>query len=169
MQRFCSMSHQIRADMSTRLFTDMPMHSTALLMSQDRTASSTYFEEELRDLKRAASDQPDSIAKGCSNSEAFTQPAKYTRLWSTWTGPVYVLVNSRPYSSAEMFAAALQNNHAAKIIGTRTEGDGCGFMDNAPPVTLSNSQLRFRIPNCARLRAEEKRRSRWSLSGPSCS
>jgi hypothetical protein len=50
-------------DMSTRLFTDVPMHSAALLMSQDRTASSAYFEEELRDLKRAASDQPDSTAK----------------------------------------------------------------------------------------------------------
>jgi hypothetical protein len=201
-------------DMSTRLFTDVPMHSAALLMSQDRTASSAYFEEELRNLKRAASDQPDSASQKlidqqtayfldgqskldfpCSMSWVWKErkdwntnpcrrlipagsaggpldylkpgetqdvrvarrlhwPAKYTRLWGTWTGPVYVLVSSRTYSSAEMFAAVLQNNHAAKIIGTRTGGDGCGFMDDAPPVTLPHSQLRFRIPNCVRLRAD---------------
>jgi hypothetical protein len=201
-------------DMSTRLFTNVPMHSAALLMSQDRAAASAYFEEELHDLRRAGDDQPDSTAKmlidqqtayflhgqsklvsPCSMSWVWKErrdwntnpcrrlipagsaggpldylkpgeiqdvriarrlhwPAKYARLWSTWTGPVYVLVNSLTYSSAEMFAAVLQNNHAANIIGTRTGGDGCGFMDNAPPVTLPHSQLRFRIPNCVRLRAD---------------
>jgi Peptidase family S41 len=81
-------------------------------------------------------------------------PAEYVQFWGTWTGPTYVLTNNRTYSSAEMFAAILQNNHAARIIGAQTGGDGCGFIDGPEPVTLPNSQLRFRIPNCVRLRAD---------------
>jgi|GEM_PF-272350 len=81
-------------------------------------------------------------------------PAEYVQLWGTWTGPTYVLTNNRTYSSAEMFAAILQNNHAARIIGAQTGGDGCGFIDGPEPTTLPNSQLRFRIPNCVRLRAD---------------
>jgi C-terminal processing protease CtpA/Prc len=53
-----------------------------------------------------------------------------------------------------MFAAVLQNNHAAKTIGVRTGGDGCGFMAAAKPVVLAHSQLRFRIPNCVRMRGD---------------
>jgi C-terminal processing protease CtpA/Prc len=81
-------------------------------------------------------------------------PAEYVQLWGTWTGPTYVLTNNRSYSSAEMFAAAMQNNHAARIIGAQTGGDGCGFMNDPEPVTLPHSRLRFRIPNCVRLRAD---------------
>jgi C-terminal processing protease CtpA/Prc len=81
-------------------------------------------------------------------------PAEYVQLWGTWAGPTYVLTNNRTYSSAEMFAAVLQNNHAARIIGAQTGGDGCGFIDGPEPITLPNSQLRFRIPNCVRLRAD---------------
>ena len=81
-------------------------------------------------------------------------PAEYRQLWGTWTGPLYVLTNGRTYSSAEMFAAVLQNNGAARIAGTQTGGDGCGFMNDPEPLTLPHSQLRFRIPNCVRLRAD---------------
>jgi Peptidase family S41 len=81
-------------------------------------------------------------------------PAEYVQLWGTWAGPTYVLTNNRSYSSAEMFAAAMQNNHAARIIGAETGGDGCGFMNDPEPVTLAHSLLRFRIPNCVRLRAD---------------
>ncbi|SPE31836.1 conserved hypothetical protein [Candidatus Sulfopaludibacter sp. SbA3] len=75
-------------------------------------------------------------------------------LWGSWTGPVYVLTNDKTYSAAEMFAAVLQNNRAAKIIGTRTGGDGCGFMNTPQPLVLPNSRLRFRIPNCVRIKAD---------------
>jgi C-terminal processing protease CtpA/Prc len=72
----------------------------------------------------------------------------------SWTGPTYVLTNETTYSSAEMFAAVLQNNNAARIIGTKTGGDGCGFMAEGKPLTLPHSGLRFRIPNCVRLRSD---------------
>jgi len=81
-------------------------------------------------------------------------PAQITPLWNTWTGPLYVLTNGRTYSAAEMFAAVLQNNRAAKIVGAPTGGDGCGFMIAPDPLVLPVSQLRFRIPNCVRMRAD---------------
>jgi len=81
-------------------------------------------------------------------------PARVATLWGAWTGPVYVLTDNRTYSSAEMFAAVLQNNRVAKTIGVRTGGDGCGFMNTPDPLVLPHSQLRFRVPNCVRLRAD---------------
>jgi hypothetical protein len=81
-------------------------------------------------------------------------PAIVTSLWGVWTGPLYVLTDNKTYSSAEMFAAVLQNNGAARIIGARTGGDGCGFMSNPGPVVLPHSGLRFRVPNCVRMRAD---------------
>jgi hypothetical protein len=81
-------------------------------------------------------------------------PALVTPMWGTWTGPLYVLTAGRTYSAAEGFAATLQNNHAAKILGSQTGGDGCGFMNGTKPVVLPNSGLRFRLPNCVRIRAD---------------
>jgi Peptidase family S41 len=70
-----------------------------------------------------------------------------------WRGRTYVFVNGATYSSAEMFAAALQNNRAARIAGSRSGGDGCGFMVDADPVTLPALNMQLRMPNCVRLRA----------------
>lgn len=74
--------------------------------------------------------------------------------YGAWPGPAYVLTDRKTFSSAEMFAAAMQDNGAARLVGVRTGGDGCGFMSDAPPLVLSHSRLRFRVPNCIRLRAD---------------
>ena len=81
-------------------------------------------------------------------------PIVVAPLWGTWKGALYVLTDNRTYSAAEMFAAVLQNNGAAKTVGMRTGGDGCGFVDYHDPVVLPHSGLRFRVPNCVRLRAD---------------
>ncbi|MDR7115811.1 S41 family peptidase [Caulobacter sp. BE254] len=75
-------------------------------------------------------------------------------LQGAWPGPAYVLIDRKTFSSAEMFSATMRDNGAAKIVGGRSGGDGCGFMGDAPPLTLPHSRLRFRIPNCMRLRAD---------------
>ena len=75
-------------------------------------------------------------------------------LYGAWPGPAYVLTDGKTYSSAEMFVATMQDNRVAKTIGTRTGGDGCGFMGDVQPVVLTHSRLRFRVPNCMRLRAD---------------
>jgi hypothetical protein len=87
-------------------------------------------------------------------AEKLHWPSEVRRLWGTWTGPVYVLIDSRTYSAAELFASELQNNRAAKLIGDKTGGDGCGFMNDVAPIELPHSHLRFQMPNCVRIRAD---------------
>jgi len=74
--------------------------------------------------------------------------------WAAWTGRVYVLTNGKTASSAEMFAARMQDNHIARIVGTHSGGYGCGFMSAETPLVLPHSHLRVRVPNCVRLRAD---------------
>lgn len=81
-------------------------------------------------------------------------PTKVDAYRGAWDGPVYVLTNGKTYSSAEMFAAIVRDNHVAKTVGTTTGGDGCGFMQAEKPVVLPHSRLRLRIPDCVRLRAD---------------
>lgn len=71
-----------------------------------------------------------------------------------WSGPVYVLTNQATGSAAEGFTALMKDRGIATTIGTRTAGDGCGFMDASAPFVLTHSQLAFAIPNCVRLRAD---------------
>ena len=80
--------------------------------------------------------------------------ATVDRWAGAWTGPAYVLTDGRTFSSAEMFAATMKDNGVARTIGTRTGGDGCGFMASGDPLVLTHSRLRFRVPNCIRLRAD---------------
>ena len=81
-------------------------------------------------------------------------PAIADPLIGRWHGPVFVLTNSATYSAAEMFAAVLQNNRAARIVGSPSGGDGCGFMVESEPLALPNLGLRIRLPNCVRLRSD---------------
>jgi hypothetical protein len=74
--------------------------------------------------------------------------------FGAWNGPAYVLTDNRTFSAAEMFAATMKDNGIAKTLGARTGGDGCGFMAKGDPLVLAHSQLRFRVPNCLRLRAD---------------
>ena len=71
-----------------------------------------------------------------------------------WTGPAYLLTDRGTASAAEMFAAVMRDNGIVRTIGVRTLGLGCGFMDDSETAVLPSSRLRFRIPNCVRLRAD---------------
>ncbi len=81
-------------------------------------------------------------------------PTEVDAYRGAWSGPVYVLTDGKTYSSAEMFTASMHDNGIAKTVGATTGGDGCGFMQNDPPVVLPHSRLRFRVPDCVRLRAD---------------
>jgi C-terminal processing protease CtpA/Prc len=81
-------------------------------------------------------------------------PLAVQRHWGAWDGPVYLLTDAKTYSAAEMFTAVMRDNHVARTIGGITGRAGCGFMTEAKPVVLPHSQLRFRIPDCVRLRAD---------------
>lgn len=81
-------------------------------------------------------------------------PATVEPWRGAWSGPTYVLTSATSYSSAEMFSARMQDSKIAKTVGVRTGGDGCGFVEETPPIVLPHSGMRFRAPNCVRLRAD---------------
>src|SRR5262245_43486834 len=81
-------------------------------------------------------------------------PAQYAYQDGLWSGPLIVLVNDGTGSAAEEFAAILQDNDAAVIVGARTVGAGCGHTDGGTPTTLPNSGGVLEVPDCARLRRD---------------
>ncbi|HEY0013704.1 MAG TPA: S41 family peptidase [Allosphingosinicella sp.] len=71
-----------------------------------------------------------------------------------WRGPVIVLTDQETWSAAEQFAALLQDNRAALLVGARTGGSGCGHTWGGTPTRLPNSGATLTLPDCARLRAD---------------
>jgi len=72
----------------------------------------------------------------------------------SWAGPLIVLTDQETWSAAEEFAAMLQDNRAAVILGARTGGAGCGHTAGGTPVTLTNSRAVLELSDCVRFRAD---------------
>jgi hypothetical protein len=81
-------------------------------------------------------------------------PLQYEYEEAAWRGPLIVLVNGGTGSAAEQFAAELQDNHAAIVMGAPTAGAGCGHTDGGTPTKLNNSGAVLELPDCARLRKD---------------
>ena len=81
-------------------------------------------------------------------------PAQYGYHEGVWDRPLIVLVDQETWSAAEEFAAMLQDNAAAVIMGARTGGAGCGHTNGGTPTTLSNSKGVLEVPDCARFRRD---------------
>jgi hypothetical protein len=71
-----------------------------------------------------------------------------------WDGPLFVLADHGSASATEAFVAMLKDNGAATVIGERTYGAGCGFLDGGLPLELPNSGLEVWMPDCARFRID---------------
>jgi hypothetical protein len=81
-------------------------------------------------------------------------PAQYSYHDGVWGGPLIVLVDQETWSAAEEFAALVQDNKAAIVIGARTGGAGCGHTNGGTPTTLANSKGVLELPDCVRFRAD---------------
>jgi hypothetical protein len=68
--------------------------------------------------------------------------------------PVYVLINRDTASAAEELTAAVRDSGAAILVGERTLGAGCGYVNGGNEVTLKRSAVKVRMPNCVRYRAD---------------
>lgn len=99
---------------------------------------------------------------GYVDAGVYERPAAETLYWATaadavrgtWQGKSFVLVDSGTASSAEAFTTTMRDRDVARVIGARTFGAGCGFMNDVPPVVLPHSKLSWSVPNCVRLRAD---------------
>lgn len=81
-------------------------------------------------------------------------PGQHRYRQGAWSGPVIILTDQETWSAAEQFAALLQDNRAALIVGARTGGSGCGHSWGGTPTRLPNSGATLTLPDCARLRAD---------------
>ncbi|WP_332641335.1 S41 family peptidase [Brevundimonas sp.] len=86
-------------------------------------------------------------------ADAFT-PLAFAFEPGVWKGPLVVLVDSGTASASEEFAALLQDNRAAVILGGPTWGAGCGRTRGGLDATLRHSGATLRLPDCARFRAD---------------
>jgi hypothetical protein len=68
--------------------------------------------------------------------------------------PVFVLINRSTGSASEWFAAVLQDNHAAILVGEQTAGAGCGYTDGGIPLRLPHTGIAVAAPDCARYRRD---------------
>jgi hypothetical protein len=89
-----------------------------------------------------------------SNCCALYYPARYTFTESAYTGPLLVLVDNNTASAAEYFAAMLADNNAAPVVGSPTDGSGCGYTNGGIPVRLKFSNAVVKMPDCVRYRAD---------------
>ena len=69
----------------------------------------------------------------------------------TWRGPLLILSDRGTGSAAEDFVAWLQQNKVATVLGDRTAGAGCGYVNGGNPTRLSVVPVDVWMPNCARL------------------
>ena len=67
-----------------------------------------------------------------------------------WRGPLMILSDGGTASASEDFIAWLQQNRVATVIGERTMGAGCGYVDGGTRVALRELPLEVVMPNCAR-------------------
>ncbi|HEX8225029.1 MAG TPA: S41 family peptidase [Allosphingosinicella sp.] len=67
-----------------------------------------------------------------------------------WKGPLLVLVDRDTASASEDFVAWMKDNRAATIVGARTFGAGCGYVDGGTRTRLRAFPRDVRMPNCAR-------------------
>lgn len=70
-----------------------------------------------------------------------------------WRGPVLVVADAGTGSAAEDFVVWLQQNGVATVIGERTAGAGCGYVDGGTVTHLDMVPVDVMMPNCSRFLA----------------
>jgi hypothetical protein len=88
--------------------------------------------------------------------DVFAAPGERATLVGTgeWRGPVLVLVDRGTASAAEDLVAWLQQNRVATVLGQRTMGAGCGYVDDGTVTHLTQVPVDVWMPNCARFLAD---------------
>jgi C-terminal processing protease CtpA/Prc len=71
-----------------------------------------------------------------------------------WRGPLVVLVDKRTASAAEDFAYWLAGSGVARLVGQRTFGAGCGYVDGGWAYQFTAFDAHAMMPNCSRYTRE---------------
>lgn len=73
---------------------------------------------------------------------------------SVFKGKLLVLVDRRTASAAENFASFMQASKSGAVLGEKTLGAGCGYVNGGTQYFLPVSKLQLRMPDCVRYRAD---------------
>ena len=92
--------------------------------------------------------------KGLAADHVLHAVSRYEFEEGAYRGPLAVLVDGNTASAAELFAATLQDNRRATIIGSPTFGSGCGYTNGGIAIRLARSGATLRVPDCVRYRAD---------------
>ena len=95
-----------------------------------------------------------SIAESLVSRGTMFHPSQYAYREGRNRLPLVLVTDGATASAAELFAAMLRDNGAARLVGTSTLGAGCGHTNGGIPATLKNSRAELRLPDCIRLRAD---------------
>jgi peptidase S41-like protein len=123
-------------DQVTRLLTAKPLHRTAARRTElkcDRTA--------IWDGARVCPVLGDAGEANMQGEGA-------------WDGPLAVLVDGDTASASEQMVVWLRESRAATILGERTSGAGCGYVDGGAPARLDRIGVTVLMPNCARFTSD---------------
>jgi len=117
---------------AARLFTDGPLTRTATPMVEPACDRGPIWEG--RDVCGILGPTVDVVVGGLG----------------AWTGPVVVFADGGTASASEDFIVRLRESGVARVIGERTAGAGCGYVDGGAPARLTAIGLQVLMPNCAR-------------------
>ena len=73
---------------------------------------------------------------------------------SVFKGNLIVLVDRKTASAAENFASYIQAGKSGEIVGEKTFGAGCGYVNGGTKYFLPNSKFQLLMPDCVRYRAD---------------
>ena len=97
---------------------------------------------------------PRASLAGLESDHAVYYPSRYEHEPGAWRGPLAILVDGGTASAAELFAATLQDNRRATVVGAPTHGSGCGYTSGGIAIRLAASGARLKLPDCVRYRAD---------------
>lgn len=67
-----------------------------------------------------------------------------------WTGPLALITDRWTASAAEELVTWLRDNDRAQVVGERTFGAGCGYVNGGTAIALMAAPIHLLIPNCSR-------------------
>jgi C-terminal processing protease CtpA/Prc len=111
------------------------------------------FTSQSESSQKSDNSKSDSFDSRASESIIF-QPSHYVYARNPEALLLYVAVDRNTWSAAEYFAAMMQDNHAATIVGEVTGGAGCGYTNGGIPAKLKISGAQLKMPDCVRYRAD---------------
>jgi hypothetical protein len=105
-------------------------------------------------VPRVASYLPSEALEGLTSGWVIWGPSWVGVEEGIYRGPLLVLQDHRSASASEEFAARLRDNEAARLVGARSFGAGCGYISGGTRLELEALGLLVRAPDCQRLRRD---------------